>query len=79
MFEDNVVQFLEHVSRYIGYRYDDLDEAALTGILERTDDESADGWFSYPLPSQPFLTVSLARQSAAVRSASGSRATSTQS
>jgi hypothetical protein len=44
-----VVQFLELVSHYIGYRYDDLDEAALTGALVRTDDESTDGWFSYPL------------------------------
>jgi hypothetical protein len=61
VFEDNVVQFLEHVSRYIGYRYDDLDEAALIGALERTDDESIDGWFSYPLQGMPPLTVSLAR------------------
>jgi hypothetical protein len=28
VFEDNVVQFLVHVSRYIGYEYDDLDGAA---------------------------------------------------
>jgi hypothetical protein len=61
VFEDNVVQFLQLVSHYIGYPYDDLDEAALTGALERTDDESVDGWFSYPLPGTPPLTVSLAR------------------
>jgi hypothetical protein len=61
VFEDDARQFLEHVSRYIGYRYDDLDEAALTGALERTDDESTDGWFSYPLPGTPSLTVSLAK------------------
>ncbi|BCB89678.1 hypothetical protein Psuf_069910 [Phytohabitans suffuscus] len=61
VFEDNVVQFLGHVSRYIGYRFDDLDEAALAGALERTDDESTDGWFSYPLRGTPPLTASLAR------------------
>ena len=61
VFEDNVVRFLEHVSRYVGYDYGELDEVALTGALEHTDDESADGWFSYPLDGTPPLTVSLAR------------------
>jgi hypothetical protein len=61
VFEGNVVQFLERVSRYIGYGYDDLDEAALTGALHRTDDESPDGWFSYPLHGTPPIAVSLAR------------------
>ena len=61
VFEDNVVQFLQLVSRYIRYPYDDLDEVAVTGALDRTDDEFVDGWFSYPLPGTPPLTVSLAR------------------
>ncbi|MER7279314.1 hypothetical protein ABT369_33230 [Dactylosporangium sp. NPDC000244] len=61
VFEDNVVRFLELVSRYIGYEYDHLDEAALTGAIERTDDESAEGWFSYPLQGVPPLMVHLAR------------------
>lgn len=61
VFEDNVEQFLEHVSRYIGYDYDELDEVALAGALEATDDESTDGWFSYPLTGAPPLQVSLAR------------------
>lgn len=60
MFEDDVLPFLAHISRYIGYRYDDLDEAAITGALERTD-EPADGYVSYPLPGTPSLTVSLAK------------------
>ncbi|MFC4069980.1 hypothetical protein [Actinoplanes subglobosus] len=61
MSEDNIVRFLEKISSYIGYDYDALDEAALTGALESTDDESADGWFNYPLVGTPPLTVSLAR------------------
>lgn len=61
MSSDNVVRFLEHVSGYIGYRYDDLDEAALTGALELTDDESTDAWFGYPLEGVPPLMVRLAQ------------------
>lgn len=61
VFEDNVVRFLEHVSRYVGYDYGELDEVALTGALDPTDDESADGWFSYPLEGVPPLNVLLAR------------------
>jgi hypothetical protein len=61
VFEDNVVRFMELVSRYIGYEYDDLDEAALIGAIERTDDESAESWFSYPLQGAPPLTTYLAR------------------
>ncbi|MEJ3748645.1 hypothetical protein WEI85_35870 [Actinomycetes bacterium KLBMP 9797] len=61
VFEDNVVAFLEHISRYIGYEYDDLDEVALTGALKHTDDESAGSWFSYPLRGTPPVTVSLAQ------------------
>jgi hypothetical protein len=61
VFEDNVVRFLEHVSRYIGYDYGELDEVALIGALEPTDDESPDGWFDYPLAGTPPVTVSLAQ------------------
>lgn len=61
VFEGNVVQFLEHVSRYTGYEYDELDEVALTGALDGTDDESSDGWFSYPLAGTPALVVHLAQ------------------
>ena len=59
--EDNVVRFLEYASRYIGYDYGEPDEVALTGALDPTDDESADGWFSYPLEGVPPLIVLLAR------------------
>ncbi len=59
--EDNVVRLLEQVSGHIGYSYDDLDEAALTGALDGTNDESADGWFQYPLQGSPALMVHLAQ------------------
>jgi hypothetical protein len=61
VFEGNVGQFMEHVSRYIGYGYDEFDEVALTGALDGTDDESTDGWFSYPLAGTPALMVHLAQ------------------
>ncbi|GAA2382999.1 hypothetical protein [Dactylosporangium salmoneum] len=59
--EDRLVPALRHFSACIGYRYDDLDEAALTGALDNTSDERADGWFEYPLAGTPALTVRLAR------------------
>ncbi|MGC5052435.1 hypothetical protein ACLQ2S_13380 [Micromonospora sp. DT48] len=34
--EEHVVQLLRQISSYIGYAYDDLDEAALTGALDDT-------------------------------------------
>ncbi|WP_436533026.1 hypothetical protein [Actinoplanes sp. HUAS TT8] len=61
VFEGNVVRFLEHLSRYIGYRYDAADEDALVGALDDTDDESATFWFSYPLQGTPPVVVLLAR------------------
>ena len=59
--EEHVVRLLRQISMYIGYAYDDLDEAALTGALEGTDDEAADGWFDYPLTGTPPLLVLLAQ------------------
>jgi hypothetical protein len=59
--EGNVVRLMQQISTYIGYSYDDLDEAALTGALDETDDESPDGWFAYPLAGEPELTVHLAQ------------------
>jgi hypothetical protein len=59
--EEDLVELFKHISRHIGYGYDDLDEAALTGALDQTTDESADGWFWYPLAGTPPLTVHLAR------------------
>ncbi|MFC5005086.1 hypothetical protein ACFPIJ_45550 [Dactylosporangium cerinum] len=54
--EDRLVWLLQQVGRCIGYAYDDLDEAALTGAL---DDVGA--WFEYPLAGNPPLLVHLTR------------------
>ncbi|GAA0391367.1 hypothetical protein GCM10009530_48320 [Microbispora corallina] len=59
--EEHVVQLLRQISVYIGYRYDDLDEAALTGALDDTNDEDVDGWFEYPLAGTPALVIRLAQ------------------
>jgi hypothetical protein len=62
--EDGLVRALKAISADIGYRYDDLDEAALSGALDGTDagaDEEGGGWFEYPLGGEPLLTVRLAR------------------
>jgi hypothetical protein len=59
--EDNIVRLMAQISGYIGYSYDDLDEVALTGALDRTDDEAPDGWFQYPLQGSPALLVHLAQ------------------
>jgi hypothetical protein len=59
--ENNVVRLFQQISAYIGYVYDDLDEAALTGALDETNDESADCWFGYPLEGMPPLMVHLAQ------------------
>ena len=61
IFEENVVRFLEYLSRYVGYSYDTADEDALSGALDQTDDESDTAWFQYPLQGTPPVMVSLAR------------------
>lgn len=61
VFEDHVERLFRQVSAYIDYRYDELDEAALVGALDDTDDESADAWFEYPLEGSPPLIVRLAQ------------------
>lgn len=59
--EDHVVDLFRRLSGYTGYRYDDLDEAALDGALDGTNDGPAGSWFWYPLAGSPALTVHLAR------------------
>ncbi|WP_091659422.1 hypothetical protein [Micromonospora auratinigra] len=59
--EDHIARLLRQISVYIGYPYDDLDEAALTGVLDDTNDETPDGWFEYPLAGTPTLVVRLAQ------------------
>jgi hypothetical protein len=59
--EDDTTQLMRFLAAYIGYAYDALDEQALVGALDDTDDASGDGWFEYPLHGAPVLTVGLAR------------------
>jgi hypothetical protein len=59
--EEHVVRLLRQISACIGYPYDDLDEAALTGALDDTNDDAVDGWFEYPLAGAPTLVIRLAR------------------
>jgi hypothetical protein len=58
--EERLVGLLRQISGFIGYAYDELDEAALTGALEG-------GWFEYPLAGTPRLLVRLAAAGAHVR------------
>ncbi|MCI4142384.1 hypothetical protein [Streptomyces sp. MMS20-AI2-20] len=60
--ERNLRAFLELLSRYVGYAFDDTDwDTVETGVRD-TDDEKADGWYSYPLAgTHATLDVSLAR------------------
>lgn len=59
--EDNVVELMRHISQQIGYAYDELDETALVGALENTNDELPDAWFQYPLGGTRTLKVHLAQ------------------
>src|SRR5262249_2806016 len=59
--EEHVGQLLRQISAYIGYAYDDLDEAALIGALNDTNDQAVDGWFEYPLAGTPMLVIRLAQ------------------
>ncbi|WP_431917450.1 DUF6881 domain-containing protein [Amycolatopsis tucumanensis] len=60
VFGTNVHKFLEHLSSWIGYEFDELDWQAIEQALPATDAERADGWYDYPLAGQPQLSVSLA-------------------
>ncbi|MER7009562.1 hypothetical protein ABT297_41850 [Dactylosporangium sp. NPDC000555] len=59
--DEHLVQLLRQISTYIGYAYDDLDEAALIGALDGTNDEAAGSWFEYPLAGTPTLLIRLAK------------------
>lgn len=61
IYEDAVVSLLRNVAAYIDYGYDWLDEQALVGALDTTNDADDNAWFDYPLHGSPVLTVWLAR------------------
>jgi hypothetical protein len=60
VFEEAVVEVLRHVAVYVGYRYRALDEQALVGALEQTNEDD-DRWWEYPISGTPALVVRLAR------------------
>ncbi|MBT2452261.1 hypothetical protein J7F03_35430 [Streptomyces sp. ISL-43] len=58
----NVRPFLELLSGYVGYDFDGTDWDTVELAVDETDDERADGWYSYPLVgSGQAVEVRLAR------------------
>ena len=51
--------FIETVSRWIDYEFDDHDWTAIRSGLDKTDGD-LDKWYSYPLVGQPELVVEVA-------------------
>ncbi|MGV9288263.1 hypothetical protein [Streptomyces sp. NPDC003719] len=45
----NLRTFLELLSRYAGYSFDETDWESVEAGVQDTDDETPDGWYSYPL------------------------------
>jgi hypothetical protein len=57
----NLRSFLELLSRYSGYRFEETDWETIEAGVQNTDDETSDGWYSYPLVGTlATLEVSLA-------------------
>jgi hypothetical protein len=52
---------VEVVSKLIGYWFDDSDWSAIAHAPPDTDDDKADGWYSYPLEGRLAVGVQLAR------------------
>lgn len=58
----NLRAFLELLSRYVDYAFDDTDWDTIETGVRDTDDEKSDGWYSYPLVgTSATLEVGLAR------------------
>ncbi|MDU0300834.1 hypothetical protein [Streptomyces sp. PAL114] len=58
----NLRAFLELLSRYVDYAFDDTDWETVEAGVRDTDDEKPDGWYSYPLAgTNATLEVGLAR------------------
>lgn len=45
----NLRAFLELLSSYAGYTFDETDWETIEVGVQDTDDEASDGWYSYPL------------------------------
>lgn len=58
----NLRAFVELLSHYAGYTLDETDWETIEAGVQDTDDESAAGWYSYPLVgTSATLEVALAR------------------
>ncbi|MDX3098187.1 hypothetical protein PV703_18905 [Streptomyces sp. ME01-24h] len=58
----NLRAFLELMSHYAGYAFDETDWETIEAAVQNTDDEAPDGWYSYPLAgSSAVLQVALAQ------------------
>ncbi|WP_033327900.1 hypothetical protein [Streptomyces yerevanensis] len=58
----NLRAFLELLSGYAGYAFDETDWEAIEAGVQDTDDEAPDGWYSYPLVgTSATLEVALAQ------------------
>lgn len=50
----------EHLSTWIGYRFDDMDAQAIEHALPQTSSDTPERWYDYPLSGTPHLTLWLA-------------------
>ncbi|MFD7975303.1 hypothetical protein [Streptomyces sp. NPDC059071] len=58
----NLRPFLEVLSRFAGYEFDETDWRTVEAAVQDTDDENLDLWYAYPLAGvNVTLEVSLAR------------------
>ncbi|MDX3075833.1 hypothetical protein [Streptomyces sp. MI02-7b] len=58
----NLRPFLEVLSRFAGYEFDDTDWRTVEAAVQDTDDENPDLWYAYPLVGvNATLEVSLAQ------------------
>ncbi|MER7734582.1 hypothetical protein ABTX80_27185 [Streptomyces erythrochromogenes] len=52
IWERNLRPFLELLSHYVGYAFDASDWETVARAVGETDDERADGWYTYPLAGE---------------------------
>jgi len=53
---------MEHLSRFVGYQFDESDWLAIEAALPDTDADEPDTFYEYPLIGKHNLTVHLARE-----------------
>lgn len=57
---ENLEQWLEYLSSYVGYEFDSLDWAAISDALRETDADDEMTQYEYPIVGDPPLVVGLA-------------------